>query len=207
MEQDFNIKHWQDKKCPPINCKKKTCECGLEKVSLPSALGDDSTTSPIAPKNGAYCNAIVIYEANEHIYIYTKDGVPVLVDSDSGNLEKRVGIIEKTLAMEISERRAGQTDLQNQIDALKNNPDVVDIVNTYQDLQNYDTSKITDNDIIRVLNDSTHDGYSTYYRWNATTQQFVYIGKVDAFIFEEYTFTMLDNTTVTKKFAVFNQGA
>ena len=104
-------------------------------------------------------------------------------------------------------RRSGQQSLQNQIDTLKNNPDVVDVVNTYQDLQNYDTSKITDNDIIRVLNDETHDGYSTYYRYNATTESWTYFGKVDAFVFEEFTFTMLNNTTVTKKFAVFNQGA
>lgn len=207
MEQNYDEKYWRDGACPKHDCRKNSCKCGLKKVFLPANLGDDSKDSPIAPQNGAYCNAIVAYEANNHIYIYTSEGVPVLVDSDSKDLARRVDIIEKTLATEISERKAGQADLQNQIDTLKNNPDVVDIVNTYQDLQDYDTSTITDNDIIRVLNDSTHDGYSTYYRWNATTQQFVYVGKVDAFVFEEFVFTMLDNTTVTKKFAVFNQGA
>lgn len=48
-------------------------------VSIPAVLGDDSDNSDVAPKNGAYCNAIVRYEANGNTYIYSKEGVPVLV--------------------------------------------------------------------------------------------------------------------------------
>ena len=98
-------------------------------------------------------------------------------------------------------------DVEDEVEELKNNPDVVDIVDTYADLQAYDTQHLTDKDIIRVLNDETHDGYSTYYRWNTTTNQFDYVGKVDAFVFEEFTFTLLDGTTVTKEFAIHNEGA
>lgn len=68
-------------------------------------------------------------------------------------------------------------DVEDEVEELKNNPDVVNIVDTYQDLQNYDTSTLTDKDIIRVLEDSTHSNSSTYYRWNATTNQFDYIGE------------------------------
>ena len=68
-------------------------------------------------------------------------------------------------------------DVEDEVEELKNNPDVVDIVETYQDLQNYDTSTLTDKDIIRVLEDSTRSNSSTYYRWNATTNQFDYIGE------------------------------
>lgn len=98
-------------------------------------------------------------------------------------------------------------NLDNEIQTLKNNPDVVDIVPTYSDLQSYDISTLTDKDIIRVLSDSTHDGYSTYYRFNSTTSNFDYVGKVDAFVFEQFTFTLLDNTTVVKNIAVYDQGA
>lgn len=98
-------------------------------------------------------------------------------------------------------------NLDDELQELKSNPDVVDIVATYADLQAYDTSTLTDKDIIRVLSDSTHDGYSTYYRYSSSTDSFTYIGKVDAFVFEEFTFTLLDNTTVTKDFAVYSQGA
>lgn len=68
-------------------------------------------------------------------------------------------------------------DVEDEVEELKNNPDVVDIVDTYADLQAYDTSTLTDKDIIRVLEDSTHSNSSTYYRWNATTNQFDYIGE------------------------------
>lgn len=77
--ENYDRKFWGDKKCPPINCRKKQCECGLEKIVIPTALGDDSKDSPVAPKNGAYCNAIVVYEANSHVYIYSKEGIPTLV--------------------------------------------------------------------------------------------------------------------------------
>lgn len=97
--------------------------------------------------------------------------------------------------------------LDAEIQQMKSNPDVFDIVGTYTELQNYNTSILTDKDIIRVLSDSTHDGYSTYYRWDAATSQFTYIGKVDDFVLEEFTFTLVDNTAVTKKIAVYDQGA
>lgn len=67
-------------------------------------------------------------------------------------------------------------DVEDEVEELKNNPDVADIVDTYQDLQNYDTSTLTDKDIIRVLNDSTHNNMSTYYRYSTATGEFTYIG-------------------------------
>ena len=68
-------------------------------------------------------------------------------------------------------------DVEDEIERLENNPDVADIVATYADLQNYDTSQLTDKDVVRVLQDSTHDGNSTYYRWSTTTQTWTYIGE------------------------------
>ena len=110
----------------------------------------------------------------------------------------------QTLTREVAER---VIRLDEEVQEIKNNPDVFDIVNTYADLQAYDTQHMTDKDIIRVLNDETHDGYSTYYRFDKATNTFTYIGKVDSFVFEEFTFTLTDNTTVTKNFAVYDQGA
>ena len=67
--------------------------------------------------------------------------------------------------------------IEQEIEDLKNNPDVVDIVDTYADLQAYDTSGLTDKDIIRVLEDSTHNNKSTYYRWTASSSSWVYVGE------------------------------
>ena len=90
----------------------------------------------------------------------------------------------QTLIREVAERiiteeetrAAADDELQAEIDEMRNNPDVADIVGTYSDLQNYDTATLTDKDIIRVLDDSQHDGMSTYYRYEASTDDFTYIG-------------------------------
>ena len=82
--------------------------------------------------------------------------------------------------------------LQGEIDEIKNNPDVYDIVPTYAALQEYDTSGLTDKDIIRVLSDETHGGASTYYRWSATTETFTYIGEVGDYYTKTQVDTLLD---------------
>lgn len=71
--------------------------------------------------------------------------------------------------------------LEEEVEELQNNPDVTDIVSTYQDLTNYDKTTLTDGDVIRVLTDSTHDDESAYYRYNASTDSFDYIGTTRAY--------------------------
>lgn len=174
---DYNPKHWE-KQCPKYDCRKDSCKCGLRKVTLPAVLGDDSSDSPIAPKNGNYCNAIVVYEANNHLYLYSSEGIPTLVNVEGGNVEEIIEQLQSDLAQEILDRKVGDKTLQDEIDDIKNSPDVVDIVDTYADLQAYDTSKLGDNDIIRVLTDETHDGASSYYRWDKQTETWTYVGSI-----------------------------
>ena len=81
MEQDFDKKHWSNP-CPKYDCRKDKCKCGLRYASIPAVLGDDSPESTVAPKNGAYCNTVVKYEANGHVYVYTSEGIPTLVTED-----------------------------------------------------------------------------------------------------------------------------
>lgn len=78
MDQNYNENCWK-KPCPKIDCRKKCCKCGLEFVNISAVLGDDSANSKVAPKDGMYCNAIVRYEANGAVYIYSKEGIPVNV--------------------------------------------------------------------------------------------------------------------------------
>ena len=82
-------------------------------------------------------------------------------------------------------------NVEDEVEELKNNPDVVDVVATYADLQAYDTQHLTDKDIIRVLQDETHDGESTYYRYNKQSDTWTYIGES-----KQYTdFVGTDGTT------------
>lgn len=80
----------------------------------------------------------------------------------------------QTLIRGVAER---VMDVEDEVERLENNPDVADIVATYADLQAYPTSQLTDKDVIRVLQDETHDGESTYYRWSTSTQTWTYIGE------------------------------
>lgn len=85
---------------------------------------------------------------------------------------------DNAVVAEASLRQQADNNLQTQIDAITAASDVFDVVGTYQDLLEYDTSTVPVNDIIKVLLDSTHNDAASYYRWNGT--QWVYIGSEGA---------------------------
>lgn len=269
----------------------------FRRVIIPSALGDDKENPP---ENGAYCNALVIYEANNAMYLYSSDGIPTKIPTsitsyndlthkpsingvelegdisleelgisdlieesvaseataraeadealqDAIDAEEAARIaadrdiinsiptvnnatltiqrngtsvgaftansasdttinidvpiytsglindsgyvteaelsgyatdqdIEDAVSAEASIRADADRDLQSQIDAISSASDVVDVVGTYAELQNYDTSGLSNNDIIKVLTDSAHDNAISYYRWDDANNTFVYIG-------------------------------
>lgn len=62
------------KQCPKVPKHGCAC-CPFRKVVIPTVLGDDSEGSDYAPENGAYQNALVEYEANGALYLYSSDGI------------------------------------------------------------------------------------------------------------------------------------
>lgn len=92
-------------------------------------------------------------------------------------IDTTVVATQQNLATEVTNRENADIALQSQIDAISASSDVVDIVGTYAELQNYDTSTLGNNDIIKVLQDSTQGNATTYYRWSTTTQTFTLIGQ------------------------------
>lgn len=95
------------------------------------------------------------------------------------------------------------TSLQTQIDAIVASSDVKDIVGTYAELQQYDTSTLGDRDIIKVLQDETHQDETTYYRWSTSTSTFTLIGEEGPYYTKSATDTLLNakadkSTTYTK---------
>lgn len=104
---------------------------------------------------------------------------------NSGIDSTKVGQIAtntQNISNEVTNRQNADIALQGQIDALSAASDVTDIVGTYADLQAYDTTKLKDNDIIKVLTDSTHDNASSYYRWSTHTDTFTYIGSEGPYV-------------------------
>ena len=96
------------------------------------------------------------------------------------------------LGDETTARENADTNLQRQIDSIVASSDVVDIVGTYQDLQNYDTSKLGDNDIIKVLDDSTHNNATSYFRWKKSTTTWQYIGSEGPYYTKSETDALLN---------------
>lgn len=66
--------------------------------------------------------------------------------------------------------------ISTRINLMKQHSDASGVVQTYADLLTYDTSKLYDNNVVKVLSDETHDYYCTYYRWHDSTDTFSYIG-------------------------------
>lgn len=95
---------------------------------------------------------------------------------------------------EYSQRIAKDSNLQSQIDAINAKKDVVDIVPSYQALTEYDTSILTDLDIIKVLLDESEQGKDrqSYYKWVLSSRTFEYIGSESA----SYTKAEADNKFV-----------
>lgn len=158
----------------------KACEPTLfHTVKRPASLGDDTVTPP---EQLDYKNVLLVYLANGHAYLYSSDGVPTFISylpTNVAKLEAALQELQEDLAKEALARHEADTELMQMIEALKNSPDVVDIVHTYADLEAYDTASLGDKDIIRVLDDETHNNASTYYRWDKAEGKWDYIGQTN----------------------------
>lgn len=152
-------------------------------VEIPASVGDETTIPPVP---GLYRNVLLVYESSGNGYIYTSDGMPVKV-KDQQELETLRVMLEE----EILDRENADEAIWDEIEKIELSSDVVDIVGTYADLQSYDTTNLQDNDIIKVLQDETHDGAISYYRWNKTTQTFSYVGEEGPYYTQTQTDTLL----------------
>ena len=73
--------------------------------------------------------------------------------------------VEQALSTEITNRENADTNLQSQIDAITASSDVTDIVGSHANLENYDTTSLAPNSIVKVLQDENRNNETTYYRW------------------------------------------
>lgn len=152
-------------------------------VEIPASVGDETTIPPVP---GLYRNVLLVYESSGNGYIYTSDGMPVKVKD-----QQELATLRAMLEEEILDRENADEAIWDEIEKIELSSDVVDIVGTYADLQSYDTTNLQDNDIIKVLQDETHDGAISYYRWNKTTQTFSYVGEEGPYYTQTQTDTLL----------------
>lgn len=165
------------------------------------------------PIPNEYHETIVVDEARKKRWLFDCDGIfhditKVDVVSERGNSEEYAAsqkwVTEEVEALEAADqalqdnidaeeagRIAADTEIWEEIEAIEAASDVVDIVGTKAELDSYDTSKIGDNDIIKVLQDETHDDATTYYRWNEASNTFTYIGSEGPYYTSSETDTLL----------------
>lgn len=100
-----------------------------------------------------------------------------LQQTDFGrDIDKEIKRLDKRVDDEAEARSAADLDIWQEINTIEAASDVVDVVGTYSELENYDTSTLHDKDLIKVLADETHDDAITYYRWDDTLNEFSYVG-------------------------------
>ena len=69
----INLDDFKDR-CPKVDCGDKCSDVPFRKVQIPASMGDD-IDGEYAPINGLYKNALVEYEANGALYIFSSDGI------------------------------------------------------------------------------------------------------------------------------------
>lgn len=160
------------------------------------------------PQIGDYCDTVVIDREYGFRYIFDCDGVytqslisAVIQDLDEyrqsaehTDVFSTYGTVEAIthyVGEERDAREAADEEIEQEIEDLRNNTDVVDIVGTHAELEDYDTSKLGDNDIIKVLQDETRDNATTYYKWHKTTEVWEYIGEQGPFYTQDQTDNLL----------------
>lgn len=172
----------------------------VEDILRRAAEYTDETVAPINEKldtieEGAQVNAIehilrngtelTITNKTVNVTVPTKtsdltndgsDGTDTYVESATLDDYYTKSETDTQIGYETTAREIADSGLQEQIDAIVASSDVVDVVGTYAALQAYDTSGLSDNDIIKVLTDETRDDATTYYRWDADTSTWGYIG-------------------------------
>ena len=92
-------------------------------------------------------------------------------------------------------------EIKQDIEDLKGATDCADVVGTYAELQAYDTSKLTDQAIIKVLQDESQNDAQTYYRYNKSSDSFTLIGELGPY----YTKSESDILLAAKQDTLVNQ--
>lgn len=89
----------------------------FRKVVIPTSMGDD-TAVPAAI--GKYRNVLLVYEANNHAYLYSSDGIPTLLTSDvAQELEQEIRAVADDLATETVTRQNADIALGGRIDTVE----------------------------------------------------------------------------------------
>jgi hypothetical protein len=93
--------------------------------------------------------------------------------------------------------------IEQEIDDLRGATDCADVVQDKAALDAYDTSKLTDNAIVKVLQDESRNDAETYYRYSKSSDSFTFIGELGPYYTKSENDTLLggkvDKVTTTSR--------
>lgn len=114
--------------------------------------------------------------------------------------KKAEEVLTTNLSTEVSDRKKADNNLQTQIDAINSRSDVVDVVATKAELDAYDKD-ITINDIVKVLQDETHDNATSCYRNTASSKPYVweFIGSLGPYYIQAQTDGLINNEATLRE--------
>lgn len=107
------------------------------------------------------------------------DASPV-IDSLEVTRQLIVPVIDNSSANNTAANKGYVDALQKQIETIEAGSDVADVVGTKAELDSYDTSKLTDGDVIKVLADETLNNAIVYYRW--TNSSWTLVGQAAHYV-------------------------
>ena len=85
----------------------------FRKVVIPTTMGDEAS---VPASVGKYFNVLLVYEANNHAYLYSSDGIPTLLTSDiAQDIEQKINAVANDLAAETLNRQNADDGLSNEI--------------------------------------------------------------------------------------------
>ena len=124
-------------------------------------------------------------------------------------------LLQDTLVISPStvERIEGEiSDVNDRVDLIEASSDCADVVGTKAELDSYDKSKLTDQAIMKVLQDESQDDAQTYYRYSKSSNSFTLIGELGPFYTKEESNTLLNNkvdkvTAASKVYGTDTTGA
>ena len=101
------------------------------------------------------------------------------------SLKSSIDTSNELIAQETSDREQAIEEVKTAIDEIDARSDVVDIVASYADLEEY-TKKLTKDDVVKVLVDEEHDNYVSYYKVDKAsksgeTKDWTYIASIDQY--------------------------
>lgn len=89
----------------------------LRKVVIPTSMG---TEEQVPAAIGKYKNVILYYEANKHVYIYSSDGIPTLLEAEvSAEVMNKIDTLEVNLTKETKDRKDEDGALDTRLTAVE----------------------------------------------------------------------------------------